>query len=156
MGIPIFEQRCVHKQEVQYVDSLPILTPLFVTLWTPRPMQTMAKYLRVSITGRKCLCVSRNPFPWLPWPICFYVRVLVPMSSLKLQNYIYIYIYIVRPISVRPVVRPVVAVVILCPYRRPSRRRGPSPVRPSVSSVSSCDVVAVAVFCPSVYICIDS
>ena len=104
------------------------------------------------LAGGKCLCVSGKVVLWLTY---FYVRILVPMSYLKLWNYIYIYIVRPsvpscpsrrrrrRPLSVRPV-RPVVVVRPLSvrPVVRPVVVR-PSSVRPSVPSSSS-------VLCPSV------
>ena len=83
------------------------------------------------LSGGKCLCVSGKV---VLWSIYFYARLLVPISYLKLWNYMY-----------RPSVRPVVSVPsspssssVRQPSRRPSRRRCPSSVRPlSVRPVAS-------------------
>ena len=51
-----------------------------------RPPQMMRKFLEISIAGRKCMCVSGKV---ALWPKHFDIRILVPMSYLKLWSYIY-------------------------------------------------------------------
>ena len=96
-----------------------------------------------SLASGKCLCVSGKVVLWL---ICFYVRILAPISYLKLWNCRYVYIYIcivrrsrvsvpsssassssVRP-SVRPIVGPVVVVSPLSVRSVVSRRRRRRPL----------------------------
>ena len=116
------------------------------------------KCLVYGASRRKCLCVSGKVVLWLTY---FYVRILVPMSYLKLWNYIYRPSVPScpsrrrrrrrRPLSVRPSRRPSRRrrPSSVRPSRRPSRRRRRRPlsVRPSVpSSVPS----SSSVLCPSV------
>ena len=54
-----------------------------VALLSSRPPQTMGQILEIPIVERKCLCVSRKVVLWSKH---FGVRMLVPMSYVKLCN----------------------------------------------------------------------
>ena len=74
--------RCVSKQNLFFK----------LALFEFRTAANDGNFLEISIARRKCLCVSRKVVLWSKH---FDIRILVPMSYLKLCTYIYtLYIYI--------------------------------------------------------------